>query len=331
MDLLSLVISLKPLKPAPPDAPLPLWWGRAAHALLLNVARRYDEKLAESLHNEQGPRPFTASTLMGRFPGGGFDAERPYTLRLTAIQSELVEILLDAVQPGGPLAVGAEIELDYHPFRILALQPSNLIADFEFSISKSPIRNPQSPPPNPQSSILNPQSAIPNSQSAIRDPQSLWASLTSYQELSAPYLLAKLTPPRRITFQFTSPTSFKSGGKHIPLPLPELVFNSLLERWNAYAPVIFPEETRRYAAECLALSRYKLSSRATPVKSLGMRVGGVGEATFSSLNYDRYWMSVISVLARFALFCGVGAGVSMGLGQCRLKEESMYPPGAEEG
>lgn len=302
MDLLSLVLSLAPLQAPPPDAALPLWWGRAAHALLLNTVRRYDERLAESLHNDQGPRPFTASSLLGRFPAGNLDPARSYTLRFTAFQGELVAILMKAAQTDGPLAPGAQIELDYLPFRILAVLPSNLMAHSESPIAQSPIPNHQSP----------------------------WSSLTSYQELSAPYLLAKLTPPRRITFQFASPTSFKSGGMHIPLPLPELVFNSLLERWNAYAPVLFPPETRRYAAECLALSRYRLSSRSIPVKSLGMRVGGVGEATYISLNYDRYWMSLISVLARFAMFSGVGAGASMGLGQCRLKEEGVSPPAAEE-
>lgn len=289
MDLLSLVISLAPLQAQPPETPLPRWWGRAAHALLLNTVRRYDEKLAQTLHEEQGPRPFTASTLMGRFPAGSLDPGRSYTLRLTAIQPELVEILLRAAMPGGPLSVGATIELDYHPFRILALQP-------------------------------NPQSALP-------DAQSPWSALVSYQALSAPYLLAKVAPPRRISLQFTSPTSFKSGGMHLPLPLPELVFNSLLERWNAYAPVVFPPEARRYAAECLAVSRFKLSSRATPVKSGGMRLGAVGEVAYISLNYDRYWMSLMTVLAEFALFSGVGAGVSMGLGQCRRVADA--PPPAE--
>lgn len=286
---------------------MPLWWGRAAHALLLDTVRRYDEKLAESLHSEQGPRPFTASNLMGRSSRGGLDMGSSYTLRFTAFQAELVQILLNATQPDGPLAPGATIELDYLRFRIETIQPSSLIADGEFPIAKSPIPNPQSSSPNPQS--------------AIRNPQSPWSALTSYQELSAPYLLAKIAPPRRISLQFTSPTSFKSGGMHVPLPLPELVFNSLLERWNAFAPVVFPPETRRYAAECLAVSRYKLSSRATPVKSRGLQVGGVGEITYASLNYDRYWMSVISVLAEFALFSGVGAGTAMGLGQCRWVAE----------
>jgi CRISPR-associated endoribonuclease Cas6 len=47
----------------------------------------------------------------------------------------------------------------------------------------------------------------------------------------------------------------------------------------------------------------------------------VGDVTYTSINYDRYWMSVMAVLARFALFSGVGASTTMGLGQARGKEE----------
>jgi CRISPR-associated endoribonuclease Cas6 len=131
--------------------------------------------------------------------------------------------------------------------------------------------------------------------------------------------------------QFTSPTTFKSQEKHVPVPLPELVFGSLLERWNAFAPIAFPPETRRYAAECLALARYRLSTRPVPMKSGGLRVGAVGEATYTSINYDRYWMSLMGVLAAFALFSGVGAGVSMGLGQCRQAAEPPSPREAAPG
>jgi CRISPR-associated endoribonuclease Cas6 len=104
---------------------------------------------------------------------------------------------------------------------------------------------------------------------------------------------------------------------HIPIPLPELVFGSLLEKWNTFAPIAFPPETRRYAAECLAVSRYKLESRSVGVKGQALRMGGIGRVTYTTLNYDRYWMSLVQVLAEFALFASVGAGTTMGLGQGR--------------
>jgi len=304
MELLSLVLKLKPLTSPTPEKPLPRWWGRAVHALLLNVVRQYAPELAASLHpqprhageaqleghpNFSQTRPFTASTLMGRFPRGDFDPQGDYTLRLTALEASLGGILWQAAQDG-PLSPGKTIELDYHQFQVLASAPQ---------------------PDGAGSSGENgtaPQNGF------------AWAARSSYQQLAAPYLLGSKPAPRRVRLQFTSPVTFKTGGKHQPLPLPELVFGSLLDRWNAFAPLAFPPEVRRYAAECLAVSAFKLSSRRVDAKSRGLRLGAVGQVTYTSLNYDRYWMSVLHTLAACAQFSGVGAGTSLGLGQCRVVE-----------
>ena len=277
VDLLSKVIYLQPLKQADEGKPLPGWWGRAAHALLLDVVRQEDPALAEKLHDESVLRPFTVSTLMGRFAGGRLELERPYRLRLTAIEAEMAAVLRQAVQAGA-LAVGKTLELDYLPFRVVDPHPQPL--------------------------------------SQEERGEDLWQAETSFQELSAPYLLAKESPPRRITLQFASPTTFKGSGKHIPIPLPELVFGSLLERWNAFAPIAFPPEARRYASECLAVSRYILSTRPVRTKPDALHIGAVGEVEYSTINFDRYWMSVLAVLAEYALFSGVGAVTTMGMGQC---------------
>jgi len=273
IDLISLVLTLRPRQPEAAPNPLPPWWGRAAHALLLDLVRQVDPPLSESLHDESALRPFTASTLMGRFPDGRFEPQGSYLLRLTALQANLAAILCQAAYPGGALAPGAALELDYIPFEVTAAEWQGV---------------------------------------------SPWSGQTTYQELGAAYLLAKEPPPRRFQFQLTSPTTFKSGGKHLPMPLPELLFGSLLERWNSFATIGFPDETRRYAAECLAITRFDLETRPTPSKGRGLRVGAVGSIAFTSLNYDRYWMSVLAALAEFGRYAGVGAGASQGLGQCRV-------------
>ena len=296
-DLLSLVLYLQPLKQTAPETPAPPWWGRAVHALLLDVVRQAAPALAEKLHDESTLRPFTASTLIGRFPGGRLDLEGTYTLRLTALQSEVAAILLEAAQEG-MLAVGKTVELDYLTFRIVG--------------------------PHPRPLSQGERGESPTPQTLSQGEESPWVAATNYQELSAPYLLAKETAPRRVTLQFASPTTFKSGGKHVPIPLPDLVFGSLLERWNAFAPIAFPPEVKRYAEECLAVAQYKLSSRAVQMGSSNLRVGAVGEISYITLNYDRYWMSIIATLAKIALFSGVGAGTSQGLGQCRMAAGSPH-------
>ena len=287
--LLSLLLTLQPLQTGmeDPQKPPPPWWGRAAHALLLDTVRRQNPRLAEQLHAaDQAPRPFTVSTLIGPSTRNGLQTGREYTLRLTSLHEDLSRLLLHAAE-AGPLAPGHTVELDYLPFRVTRIQPA-------------PSPDPQSPTENPDSQTASP-----------------WAARTTYQELSAPWLLAKETPRRHISLQLTSPASFKTRGRTMPIPLPDLVFGSLLQRWNAFAPVVFPDELKRYAAECLAISRFDLSSRSVQTKSRGRRVGAIGRITFVSLNYDRYWMSLTHTLAAFALFSGIGAGTTMGLGQAR--------------
>ena len=278
-DLASLILILRPEAPHEQTKTPPRWWGRAAHAMLLNIVRQYNPQFAEHLHQDHQQRPFSVSTLMGKTKGGIPLLSEQYRLRITAYQKELAAILIQAAQDG-PLSVERTIDLDYQPFKIEAIKP---ITDGSSAIGGNP-----------------------------------WAALNSYQQLSAPWLLAKDTPNRRISIQFTSATTFKRDGKHLPIPLPELVFGSLLERWNEFAPITFPEEVRRYTSECMALGRFNLHSYAVHLKAGSVRIGAVGQATYSSLNYDRYWMSVVHVLANFSLFSGVGAGTSMGLGQCRM-------------
>lgn len=144
-----------------------------------------------------------------------------------------------------------------------------------------------------------------------------WGEKSDYRTLGRRYLMRQEPPPGQITLHFASPTGFKSSGKQIPLPLPEMVFSSLRERWNAFSQQPFSNELDRYCAEHLAISRYSLHSRSTPGKADSLFIGGLGRVTYTTLSYDRYWVSVLHTLADFALYAGVGAGTSMGQGQCR--------------
>jgi CRISPR-associated endoribonuclease Cas6 len=161
---------------------------------------------------------------------------------------------------------------------------------------------------------------------AAEESEHPWAFSTTYETLSRPYLTAALTPSRDISFRFASPVTFKTGGRHLPFPLPALVFRSLLSRWNAFAPLTFPPELQRFAEENLVVTRYRLSSLSVEVREGGKRIGAVGSLRFRILHYDRYWMSLLHTLAAFSLFSGIGAGTTMGLGQTRILEESRIIP-----
>src|SRR3972149_5954360 len=56
------------------------------------------------------------------------------------------------------------------------------------------------------------------------------ARAMSYEALSAPWLLGRESPARRVGLEFVSPTTFRSDGKHVPVPMPDWVFGSLREK-----------------------------------------------------------------------------------------------------
>ncbi|HWQ11201.1 MAG TPA: CRISPR system precrRNA processing endoribonuclease RAMP protein Cas6 [Roseiflexaceae bacterium] len=148
-----------------------------------------------------------------------------------------------------------------------------------------------------------------------------WAGRASYEGLAAPALLRAAGGPTRWTLEFAAPVTFRQRGLTMPLPLPDLVFGSLLDRWNAFAPLALPEEVRRFAAECVAVSRFELRSQAPLGKGGAPQIGAVGRCTYTAVNRDRYWLACVETLARFALYGGVGAGTARGFGQVRLLEE----------
>lgn len=144
-----------------------------------------------------------------------------------------------------------------------------------------------------------------------------WSGSVTYEELAAGQLLQGERPPRQVTLEFASPTAFTSGGLTVPVPMPNLVFGSLVDRWNTFSPVTLNPEVRRFAAEMVALSRYRLESRVVEQKNNALRIGGVGQATYVALGGDRYWLAVLQMLADFALYSGVGSQTATGMGQVR--------------
>ncbi len=146
-----------------------------------------------------------------------------------------------------------------------------------------------------------------------------WAGGATYEQLAAPLLERPDDLPNRWTIRFSSPVTFRRRGVNMPFPLPELVFGGLLEQWNAVAPIALPEEVRRYAEECIAISRYDLRTMAGPTNGGAIQIGALGRCTYIATNRDRYWLACITTLGRLAFYSGVGAGTTRGFGQARVE------------
>lgn len=144
-----------------------------------------------------------------------------------------------------------------------------------------------------------------------------WSGRTTYETLAATQLLQAGSLPRKASLIFHSPTSFQSKGMHIPVPMPNLVFGSLVDRWNTFSPITLSPEVRRFGEEMVALSSYQLESQVVVQKGGSPLIGGVGRATYTALGGDRYWLATMQMLADFALYSGVGVKTTIGMGQVR--------------
>ena len=121
----------------------------------------------------------------------------------------------------------------------------------------------------------------------------------------------------RITFRLGSATFFKStdtGGFQYE-PKPALVFGSLFERWKLFSSLRAPgAEFMEYVDQSIRVDDQALEL--TGVGGKYQRQGAVGTVTYISADpQSPYWVFA-HVLARYALFAGVGKETASGFGHC---------------
>jgi len=262
---------------SPTATTVPAHVGRANYAATLAALQVLDPALGSLIHDCAGPKPLTASGILN-------GRERRDGMAIVAEQPYFVRItgLTTAVSQALAAAMletpPTTWQLDHHPFQVAA-------------VTCDPDVDP-------------------------------WTGQTSYETLAAAQLLQDgqghhRSAARNVTLRFVSPTAFTSNNMTVPVPMPSLVFGSLVERWNAFSPVTLSPEMRRFGEEMIALSRYRLESKTVVQKNKGLRIGAVGEATYAALGGDRYWLGVMQMLADFANYSGVGAQTTQGMGQVR--------------
>jgi CRISPR-associated endoribonuclease Cas6 len=142
-----------------------------------------------------------------------------------------------------------------------------------------------------------------------------WARESSYPALVDRYFKSGQGPADALEVEFVSPTTFHSD-VHVPLPIPEMVLGSWLERWNHFASASLPREGLNLEQARLALSRYKLETRAVHYNKATW-IGFAGQCRFRILSEDEFWVRLCHLLADFSFFCGTGAKTSFGMGQTR--------------
>ena len=160
-----------------------------------------------------------------------------------------------------------------------------------------------------------------------------WANTTTYSELIQKYQGDR--PRKYIKMRFVTPTSFHSKGHNMPFPLPFLVFQSLIMRWEALSDVPLPEDLLAFVEHFVMVSRYKGETEMLTFKEKSMQVGFVGEVEFTIANQNpkfkrkdpqthhrlkvrhSEYALMLNMLTEFAFFGGVGIKTTSGMGMVK--------------
>ena len=148
-----------------------------------------------------------------------------------------------------------------------------------------------------------------------------WANFQSYIEI-----ISATSSKRTIPMEFHSATTFRQRDLDMPLPIPRLVFQSYLSKWNAFMPaalftsrsvLVLSEELLDLVEQHLAVSFCQISTVAIrDVRSLTVGFKGSCSFRFVGRVPDKYvWQ--INILANYGYYAGTGRKTTMGMGMTR--------------
>jgi CRISPR-associated endoribonuclease Cas6 len=250
--------------------------GRHLHALFLTLVSSVDKELGDSLHASERDKAFTLSSLQIH-PRGKTTTD---SLRWH------YEKAIDPLTPcwwrislldDTLFALLTRLWIDINPKQPWHLGSADLVI----------------------TTILGtPRSSQP------------WANSCTYQQL---YENASETN-REFHFLFSTPVTFRQGKFDSALPTRELVFNSLLSRWNRYSG--FPFDS--IPLESIFPSFFDIQTKLTDEAYQNKSIGCVGEIHYRLLGeVEPTAIKVVNALADFALYAGIGRKTTMGMGMTR--------------
>jgi CRISPR-associated endoribonuclease Cas6 len=141
---------------------------------------------------------------------------------------------------------------------------------------------------------------------------------TTYAEIWQQSHLA--SAPLELTF--TSPTSFRKRGNHLPLPIPENLFHSYLRRWNHFATEKFEQEPfLAWVNECVVILRHDIRSTKVQAGKRGSVTGFVGSVQLgltTKAQQQPAYVQLVHALIACAPYFNTGHKVTFGLGQTQL-------------
>lgn len=128
---------------------------------------------------------------------------------------------------------------------------------------------------------------------------------------------------RYLTIEFITPTAFKSNGKYVIYPDFRLIFQSLMNKFDAFSTntETYSEEALEAIVNYVSLSRYKLRSVSYDMEGVKIQ-SFIGSVTIK-ISGPQQMVNLLWMLAKFGEYSGVGikTGVGMGAIQCVTEEQ----------
>lgn len=127
--------------------------------------------------------------------------------------------------------------------------------------------------------------------------------------------LAQSPPGRRVALRFLSPTSFRQGPGHSPLPVPGNVFGWPWRVWQTYGPDFgLPSDWLDWCAREVFVIQHRIETVTAAVSKDESFTGFVGEVVFEAQQGGPGQLGLFQALARLAPYSGVGHKTTMGMG-----------------
>ena len=167
-------------------------------------------------------------------------------------------------------------------------------------------------------------SALPNTLSLRNSPLTIKGVNISLPATTYSAIAACPQPEKpKVTLSFTSPTSFRSRGRHLPLPIPRNLFHSYLRRWNDLSgqPKVDQEDFLGWLDDHIVIQRHGVRSLKVAAGKRGSVTGFIGAIDLALIGRaadHAQFTQLFHTLGQFAPYCGTGHKTTFGLGQTKL-------------
>lgn len=324
-ELLAAVIVLEA------DQALPPWPGRAAQAWLLDSIRAVDPALADTLHGTDAHsqrRPYTVSVMprkpedcQNQPPGAvGSDKGEQGTGTARSGHPQDDSVVRGLSEPERRVGSDKSVYRNQYCLRVTSLSADLTSALtgrlFAATLAHGSVR------------LGGTEAEV----KAVQMDGNGWTGRSSFEALARQCLTPSEIPDRPInglSWEFATPTAFHHSGLTIPLPLPSLVFGSLIHAWDQFSLLPMPVTLHAFVDRQVGIARHRIATRIVHFGKKEQHIGFVGTATYrflaerSGLSPDEFHQRVrmLVLLAAFAFYAGVGIRTAAGMGQVRATPE----------